>query len=164
MPAKKLALIGGGALVLVVAAVVVWRMTRPAPPPPPKVVEAPKGPDPALLAKIAELKRRVEDFEAKGKFNEALVALKELAALEPAPGLAEIKTRLEGKRSRFEAWQGAVKKAEAERTDAARRNTAAGWQKVIDAAAEAEKLAAGEEQTRVTRTLSASANQQLLWC
>src|SRR5687767_1504414 len=140
MPPKKLALIGGGALVLIVAVVVIYKMTRPAPLPPPKVVEAPKGPDPALLAKIAELKKQVEDFEAKGKFNEALVALKELAALEPAPALAEIKTRLEGKRTRFEAWQGAVKKAEAERTDAARRATPAGWQKVIDLAAEAEKF------------------------
>ncbi|HEX7901911.1 MAG TPA: SUMF1/EgtB/PvdO family nonheme iron enzyme [Planctomycetota bacterium] len=162
MPTKKLALIGGGALLLIVAAFVLW--PRPAPPPPPKVVEAPKGPDPALLAKIAELKKQVEEYEGKGRFNEALVALKELAALEPAPGLAEIKTRLEGKRSRFEAWQGGVKKAEAERADAARRNTAAGWQKVVDLAAEAEKLAAGEEQTRVTRGIAASARQQLLWC
>ena len=71
-------------------------------------VEAPTGPDPAHVAKVAEQVRRIEELEQKGRFEDALAALKELAALEPGDRrLATFKPRLEEKLGRLKAWRSA---------------------------------------------------------
>ncbi len=161
---KKPVLIAGAAAAVLIAAIVIYQLTRPAPPPPKEVVEAPKGPDPAHLAKIAELVRQVEELEAKGRFNDAINVLKQLAALEPAdPRPASIRPRLEQKQKRLEAWLGALKKAEAERAEGLRRNTPADWQRLLDAAGAAEKLAASEEERAQVRVLVATATQYIDW-
>jgi formylglycine-generating enzyme required for sulfatase activity len=161
---KKPLLIAGAAVAALVAAVVIWQLTRPAPPPPKPVVEVPKGPDPAHLAKIAELVRQAEELEAKGRYNDAINVLKQLAALEPSdPRPAAMRPRLEEKRRRLEAWTGALAKAEAERAEALRRNTPADWQRLIEAAGSAEKIADSEEERAKTRALVALAKQYLDW-
>lgn len=161
---KKPLLIGGAAVAVLAAAVVIYVLTRPAPPPPPPAVEAPKGPDPARLAKIAELVKQVEDLEAKGRFNDALNALKELAAFEPSdPRPAAMRPRLEKKKQRLEAWQGALKTAEAQRAEALRRQVPAEWQRLIEAAGAADKLAESEEERAASRALVAVARQHLDW-
>jgi formylglycine-generating enzyme required for sulfatase activity len=161
---KRWALITAVSLAAIVAAVVIYQLTRPAPPPPPLKVERPTGPDPAHLAKIAELVRQIEDLDAKGRYKEALVLVKDLAALEPSdPRPAQLRPRLEEKQRRLEAWLGALKRAETERADAARRNTPADWQKAMDAAAEAEKIAVGEDELRQARALVAASRQQRDW-
>ncbi len=161
---KKPILIAGAAAAVLIAAIVIYQLTRPAPPPPPKVVEAPKGPDPAHLAKIAELVRQVEELEAKGRFNDAMNLLKDLAKLEPSdPRPAAMRPRLEQKQRRLEAWLGAIKRAEAERAEALRRNTPADWQKLVEAAGAAEKIAATEEERAQVRALVALAKQYGDW-
>jgi formylglycine-generating enzyme required for sulfatase activity len=156
-------LIIGGAAALVVVGLVVW-MLIPAKAPPPKKVEAPTGPDPALLAKVAELVKKAEDLEAKGKFGEALSTLKELAALKPdEPRLAALKPRIEEKYRKLEAWTSAHKRAEAGKAEALDKDTAAAWQRVIDACAEAAKHAPMEEQRRLTKDLVAFAEQRRDW-
>lgn len=161
---KKWALIAGGAGLLLIAAIVVYKMTRPVPAPPLAVVEKPKGPDLAHLAKVAELARRIDAFEAEGRFKDALTLLKELAALEPSdPRPASYRPRLEEKQKRLDAWLGALKRVEAERVDALRRNTTADWQKVIEAAGAAEQLATSDAERGQARALLAGAKQQLAW-
>ncbi len=142
----------------------IWWFTRP-----PKVEEVRKvvestGPDPAHLARVAELARKIEDLEQKGQFEDALEALKQLATLEPGdPRLATFKPRLEEKLGRFRAWRKAHERAVAAQADAVRRDTAADWQKVIELCAEAEKHAPLEEQQRLTRDLAALARQNFHW-
>jgi len=159
---KKWAILG--VVVVVIGAAAMWLLK-----PKPKPVEAPKavvptGPDPAHLAKVAELARTIEELEQKGKFDEALSVLKKLAALEPGDSrLAAFKPRLEEKLGRLKAWRAAHERAEEARGDAQRRDTAAEWQKVIDFCAEAEKHAPLEEQQGKTRELAALARQNLHW-
>ncbi len=161
---KKWGMIAGGALVALVAVIVVVKMFGGSKPPPPPKVELPTGPDPAHLAKVAELFRQVDDYESKGRYNEALSALKELAGLEPKdPRIATARARIEEKRTRYESWKSAHQRAESERKDAARRNTPADWQKVVDACAEAEKFAPADEQRKLTREVMTSARQFLGW-
>jgi formylglycine-generating enzyme required for sulfatase activity len=153
-----------GAVVLAIAGGAVWWMTRPPKPvEKPKVVEA-LGPDPSHLAKVAELVRKIEDLEQKGRWEEALAALRELSALEPKDSRLEtFKSRLEEKLGRLKAWRGIHERALAAKADAARRDAAADWQKVIDLCAEAEKTAPTEDQQRPTRELAALARQNLHW-
>src|SRR5258706_11267305 len=106
-------------------------MTRETKAPPPREVEAPKGPDPAHLAKVAELVKQIEELEAKGEFKDALWTVKQLATLEPGDARVGVfRPRLEEKLRRLEAWQGAQRRAEGDRKDALRSNTIADWQKV----------------------------------
>ncbi len=159
---KKL-LIGGAVGLAVVAGLVVWMM-MPAKKPEVKKIEAPTGPDPALIAKANELARKAEELEGKGRYGEALSALQELAALQPKdPRIATLKPRIEGKLRKLEAWTSAHKKAEAGRTEAEDRNTPVAWQRVLDACAEAEKHAPTEEQQRLTRELALFAQQRRDW-
>jgi len=160
---KKWGIIGGaGLLVVIVVVVVIMRPSKPEPEAPKEA--GPTGPDPAHLAKIAELIKRAEDFEAKGRFADALQAVKQLAALEPGhPQLSSLKSRLEEKLRRFEAWKKATELADSAQKDAARRDTVADWQKVIDLCAEADRNAPSEEHVRQTRALSATAHQRRDW-
>src|SRR5205809_1118862 len=161
-PLKKWAIVGGVVLVIGVGAI--WFLTRPAKRVEAPRVEKPSGPTPEHVAKVAELVRKIEDLEQKGQFDDALAALKELAAIEPGdPRLATFKPRLEEKRGRLKAWRGVHERALAAQVDAARRDTAADWQKVIDLCAEAAKHAPTEEQQRLTKELAATARQKILW-
>jgi formylglycine-generating enzyme required for sulfatase activity len=161
---KRWAIIGGAAVLAIVAIVVILKLTGSEKAAPPRVVEGPKGPDPAHLARVEKLAKEAEELEAKGEFKDALSTLRELAKLEPAdPRPAAMRPRLEEKLKRMELWQSAQKAAEGERKDATRRDTSAAWQKVLDLCAEAEKLAPGEKQQRLSRELVAPAKQMHAW-
>ncbi len=159
---KKLVIGGGAAAVLAVVLVVVLWPSKP-PPPPPRV-EAPTGPDPALVARVAELVRKAEELEGQGNFAEALAALKEAEALKIGePKLGALRPRLEEKLKRLEAWGAAHKLAEAGKAEAEGKDTPAAWQKVADHCAEAARHAPTEEQHRLTRELAALAEQRRDW-
>src|SRR5689334_24815824 len=158
---KRWAIIAGVAVVAIVAIVVIMKMGGDAKPPVETKVEKPTGPDPAHLAKVAELFRQLDDAEAKGEFKDAVFSLKQLEKLEPNDArLAGIRPRLEEKLKRFEAWDAAHRRALDDRKEAARlNNTSAGWKKVLDACAEAEKHAPTEKQQKLTRELTVVAQQ-----
>src|SRR5687768_7776655 len=162
---KRWAIIAGVVVVVIVAVVVILRMGGDDKPPVETKVEKPTGPDPAYLAKVAELFRQLEDAEAKGEFKDAVFTLQQLDKLEPKdPRLAAIRPRLEEKLKRFEAWDAAHRRAVDERKEAARlNNTTAGWKKVLDSCAEAEKHAPTEQYQKLTRDLMAIAKQYRDW-
>ncbi|HZF00103.1 MAG TPA: SUMF1/EgtB/PvdO family nonheme iron enzyme [Planctomycetota bacterium] len=161
---KKWAIIGGGAVVALIAIIVIVKMTGGEKPKEVVKVEAPTGPDPARLAKIAELARQAEEAEAKGEFKEALYYLKQLAALEPGDGrIGASRPRLEEKQKRLETWQALHKQVDIERKDALRVNTVAAWQKVLDLLAEAEKNAPTDKQQNVTKGVQVPARQYHTW-
>jgi formylglycine-generating enzyme required for sulfatase activity len=162
---KRWAIIAGAALVVVVAVVVLLRMRGDVKPPVETKVEKPTGPDPAHLAKVAELFRQLDDAEAKGDFKDAVFSLRQLEKLEPNdPRLAALRPRLEEKLKRFEAWDAAQRRAVDERKEAMRlNNTSAGWKKVLVSCAEAEKHAPTEKQQKLTRELAVVAQQYHDW-
>jgi formylglycine-generating enzyme required for sulfatase activity len=162
---KRWAIIAGAALVAVVALVVILRMGGDAKPPVETKIEKPTAPDPSRLAKVAELFRQLEDAEAKGEFKDAVFTLGQLEKLEPNDArLAGTRPRLEEKLKRFEAWDAAQRRAVDERKEAARlNNTSAGWRKVLDSLAEAEKQAPTEKQQKLTRELVVVAKQYHGW-
>src|ERR1041384_8423120 len=80
-PSKKFAVIG--AIVVVVGGGAIWFLTRPPKEVEKPKVEAPTGPSPEHLAKVAELVQKVGDLEQQGKFEEALAALQEVAPVRP---------------------------------------------------------------------------------
>jgi formylglycine-generating enzyme required for sulfatase activity len=161
---KKWAIPAGAVLLVVLAVVVYFKMKGETKPVEELKVEAPKGPDPAHLAKVEELARQVGELEAKGEFKDALWTLRQLAKLEPGdPRVTSLKPGLEEKLRRLEAWQSAHQRAEVEKKDATRTNTTAAWQKVLDLCAEAEKNAPTEKQQRLTRDLQVSARQYRDW-
>jgi formylglycine-generating enzyme required for sulfatase activity len=163
MDKKKMAIIGGGAAVVIVAAIAIFLMTREEKTVVVAKVEKVTGPDPARIARIAELGKQIEDYESKGRFKEALWALKELAGMEPGDPRLSARPRLEEKLRRLEGWEGAHRKAEAGKKEATRTRAIADWQKVLDACAEAEKFAPTEEQLKLTREIAALARQQHNW-
>jgi formylglycine-generating enzyme required for sulfatase activity len=162
---KRWAIIAGAALVVVVAVVVILRMGGETVAPVVTKVEKPTGPDPSYLAKVAGLFKQLDDAEAKGEFKDAVFTLRQLEKLEPNDGrLATIRPRLEEKLRRFEAWDAAHRRALDERKEAARlNNTSAGWKKVLDSCAEAEKQAPTEKEQKLTRELVVVAKQYRDW-
>ncbi|RPH48352.1 MAG: hypothetical protein EHM91_04450 [Planctomycetota bacterium] len=160
---KKWAILGGVAVVVIVAGIVVYKMTRTEEVVVPRVVETTKGPDPNL-ARIAEFAQLVETYEAKGDVKDALFALAQLEKLAPGdPRIAASRPRLTEKLRRLEAWQTAHQKADVERKDALRANTLAVWQKVVDLCTEAEKLAPGEKQQTLSRSILTVSKQYRDW-
>src|SRR6185295_10737733 len=162
MDKKKMAIIGGGAAVVVLG-LVIFLMTREEKPVVVEKVEKVAGPDPARVARIAELGKQIEDYEAKGRYKEALWAIKELASMEPGDPRLSAKSRLEEKLRRLEGWEGAHRKAEEGKKDATRTRAPADWKKVLDACAEAEKFAPSDAQMKLTREIGVLAKQQLNW-
>jgi len=162
---KRWAIIAGAAVVAVVALVIILRMGGDTKPVVETKVEKPTGPDPAHLAKVAELFRQLDDAEAKGEFKDAVFSLRQLEKLEPNDArLAALRPRLEEKLKRFEAWDAAQRRAADGRKEVARlNNTSAGWKKVLDACAEAEKQAPTEKQQKLTRELAVVAQQYFDW-
>ncbi len=162
---KRWAIIAGVAVVVIVAVVVLLKMRGEDKPPVETKVEKPTGPDPAHLAKVAELFRQLEDAEAKGEFKDAIFTLRQLEKLEPGDArLPAIRPRVEEKLKRFEAWDAAQRRALDERKEAARlNNTSAGWKKVLDSCVEAEKHAPTEKQQKATRELAVVAKQYHDW-
>ena len=161
---KRWAIIGGVVVVAAVAVIVVMKMSGTKEAPPPKKVEEVKGPDPALLARIAAFAREAEECEAKGDFKEALDALKSLAKLEPSdPRPAAMRPRLEEKLKRWEAWRDVHQKAEIEKKEALRINTTEIWHKVLALIADAERLAPMERFQSQSRALLAQSRQYHLW-
>jgi formylglycine-generating enzyme required for sulfatase activity len=162
---KRWAIIVGAALIAVAALVVILRMGGETKPVVETKVEKPKGPDPAHLAKVAELFRQLDDAEEKGEFKDAVFSLRQLEKLEPSDArLTAIRPRLEEKLKRFEAWDAAQRRAADGRKEAARlNNTSAGWKKVLDSCAEAERHAPTEKHQKQTRELAVVAQQYYDW-
>jgi hypothetical protein len=145
---KRWAILAGVVVVAVVVLVVVLRMGGETKTVVETRVERPRGPDPAYLAKVAGLFKQLEDAEAKGEFKDAVFTLGQLQKLEPNDErLTTIRPRLEEKLKRLEAWEAAHRRALDERKEAIRlNNTAAGWKKVLDSCAEAQRQAPTEKQ------------------
>jgi formylglycine-generating enzyme required for sulfatase activity len=161
---KKWAVPAGGALLVLIAVVVYFKMSKETKPVEELKVEGPKGPDPAHVAKVAELARQIEELDAKGEFKDALWTLKQLAKLEPNdPRVAALRPGLEEKVKRLDAWQSAQQRAEVEKKDATRTNTTAAWLKVLEICVEAEKQAPSEKQQSLTRVLKVVAGQYRDW-
>jgi formylglycine-generating enzyme required for sulfatase activity len=163
---KRWAIIAGAAVVAIVAIVVVLKMMGGETKPVVETrVEKPTGPDPARLAKVAELFKQLEDAEAKGEFKDAVFTLNQLQKLEPNDArLPTFRPRLEEKLKRFEAWDAAHRRAVDERKEATRlNNTTAGWKKVLDSCAEAGRQAPTEKQQKLTRELIVVATQYRDW-
>ncbi len=153
-----------GAGIIVLAAAGIWLLSRPAKKVAAPKIEIPSGPDPAVEAKAAELLRRIEELEAKGGFEEAMAALRQLAGLKADhPKIGEIKARLEEKLRRLEAYLKAFGLVEDARSEASEKDTPESWQKVADACAEAEKLALLEEHRSAVSDLSSLARQRRDW-
>jgi formylglycine-generating enzyme required for sulfatase activity len=122
------------------------------------------GPDPAVEAKITELFKQIDDLEGKGKYEEAMAVLKQIAAIRPDEArLGSIKPRLAEGQRRLEAFRSAMKRAEAAKVEASAKDTPANWQKVIDACAEAEQQAPLEDLKLPVREISAEASQRRDW-
>src|SRR6185295_13676009 len=160
---RKWLIIGGVSLVVVIVAIVILtREKEDVVREKPKVVEN-TGPDPRI-AKIAGFAKQSEEFEAKGEYKDALWYLDQIAKLDPAdPRVAQRRPGLAEKVKRIEAWEKAQQQAESERKEAQRLNTAAAWKKVVDAAAEAEKLADTDKQRAATTPVSAVAKRFHAW-
>src|SRR6185436_8786220 len=149
---KRWAILAGVAVVAIIALVVILGRGGESTAPVETRVEKTTGPDPAYLAKVAGLFKQLEDAEAKGEFKDAVFSLRQLEKLDPNDArLATLRPRLEEKLKRFEAWDAAYRRAEDERKLAARvNNTSAGWKKVLDSLAEAEKNAPSEKYQKMT--------------
>jgi formylglycine-generating enzyme required for sulfatase activity len=160
---RKWIILGGVGLVLLIGLIVFLNLGKEEVVKEKVRVEEAKGPDPRI-AKIAGFAKQSEEFEAKGEYKDALWYLDQIAKLDPAdPRIAARRPALAEKVKRIEAWEKAQQQAESERKEAQRLNTSAAWKKVLDLAAEADKLADTDKQRAATKPVAAVAKQYHAW-
>lgn len=161
--AVRLAWVGaaGAAVVVVVLA---WVLLSRGPASSERAVDPAVKEREAREAKIAEIVRRVEELEGKGKWAEALEELGKARELDPKhASVTALETRLKEKLKRREEWRRGHRKAEELAKAAEGRDSLEAWRAAVEALEAAEKLAAGEGDVRLTRGVLANARQRFEW-